>query len=114
MVRSARDATDVRVSMSNDRSDRAPGPDHREIYLIIAALVVGIALGPLVLGHRRLAIFDTSEAGAQPMRLPEAGLVVSYNGELYNHPELRRELEDAGVEFRSGCDTEVLLRGYER
>lgn len=75
----------------------------------------GIAeLGPLVLGHRRLAIFDTSEAGAQPMRLPDAGLVISYNGELYNHPELRRELEDAGVEFRSGCDTEVLLRGYER
>lgn len=44
--------------MSNDRSDRAPGPDHREIYLIIAALVVGIALGPLVLGTIAPVTYD--------------------------------------------------------
>ncbi|MGE0710920.1 MAG: asparagine synthase (glutamine-hydrolyzing) [Planctomycetota bacterium] len=73
-----------------------------------------VSLGPLALGHRRLAIFDPTPAGAQPMHLADAGLWVSYNGEIYDHPELRAELEAAGVSFRTRCDTEVLLRAYER
>lgn len=64
----------------------------------------------VALGHRRLAIQDLSEAGSQPMRL--GPLWVVFNGELYNYPDLRRELEAAGCVFRSHCDTEALLHGY--
>jgi len=72
--------------------------------------------GPVVFGHRRLAIFELSSAGAQPMRIVSEGreLVVTYNGEIYNHPELRAELEGLGEEFQSGSDTEVLLVAYAR
>jgi asparagine synthase (glutamine-hydrolysing) len=72
--------------------------------------------GPVALGHRRLAIFELSEAGAQPMRIERDGreLVVTYNGELYNHPELRAELEGLGEVFQTGSDTEVLLVAYAR
>lgn len=62
--------------------------------------------------HRRLAIIDLSPRGAQPMSLPQAGLTITYNGEIYNYRELRRELESAGAVFRSDCDTEVLLHLY--
>ncbi|MCL4838855.1 MAG: asparagine synthetase B, partial [Thermoanaerobaculia bacterium] len=65
--------------------------------------------GDLALGHRRLAIIDLSPAGAQPMSTPDGRYTVVYNGEIYNHRELRRELESAGVAFRTASDTEVLL-----
>jgi asparagine synthase (glutamine-hydrolysing) len=65
-----------------------------------------------VLGHRRLAIFDLSEAGHQPMLSPDGALGVVFNGAIYNFRELRRELESAGVTFASETDTEVLLHGY--
>ncbi|MDX3385858.1 asparagine synthase (glutamine-hydrolyzing) [Streptomyces niveiscabiei] len=68
--------------------------------------------GEVHLGHRRLAIIDLSETGAQPMA--KAGLVLTYNGELYNAPELRAELEGAGVRFRGTSDTEVLLEAWRR
>ena len=64
------------------------------------------------LGHRRLAIIDLSERGAQPMRDLEAGLVISFNGEIYNYRVLRAELEKRGHRFVSDSDTEVLLRMY--
>ncbi len=64
------------------------------------------------LAHRRLSVVDLTPAGAQPMIGP-GGVVVSYNGEIYNHPELRRELKAART-FRSTSDTEVLLAAYER
>ena len=67
---------------------------------------------PVALGHRRLAILDPTPAGAQPMHDEQRGVSVVYNGELYNSPELRRELEARGARFRSGTDTEVLLRGW--
>jgi len=64
------------------------------------------------LGHRRLSIIDLSEAAAQPMREPGRAAIV-FNGEIYNHAELRTELEQAGVAFATDhSDTEVLLRGY--
>ncbi|MGH3134082.1 MAG: asparagine synthase (glutamine-hydrolyzing) [Gaiellaceae bacterium] len=66
------------------------------------------------LGSRRLAILDVSPRGHQPMEDAETGVVVSYNGEIYNYVELRGELEQEGESFTSGCDTEVLLRSYLR
>lgn len=68
--------------------------------------------GALGLGHRRLAILDLSEAGHQPMATPDGRYVISYNGEIYNFRELRKELEAAGRTFQSRCDTEVLLQAY--
>jgi asparagine synthase (glutamine-hydrolysing) len=67
--------------------------------------------GPAGLGNRRLAIIDLSRAGHQPMS-DETGLVITYNGELYNFRELRGELERLGHRFRSQTDTEVVLRAY--
>jgi asparagine synthase (glutamine-hydrolysing) len=66
----------------------------------------------VALGHRRLSILDLSNRAAQPMASADGRLVVTYNGEIYNYPELRRELETAGAYFRTGCDTEVLLHLY--
>lgn len=68
--------------------------------------------GRVTLGHVRLAIQDTSDAGAQPMHHP-ADLHQTVNGEFYNYPELRRSFgPDTG--FRSDCDSEVLMHGYAR
>ncbi len=64
------------------------------------------------LGHRRLSIIDVSSAGAQPMLLPEQQLAITFNGEIYNYRELRAGLEKQGRQFRSHCDTEVLLHLY--
>lgn len=68
----------------------------------------------VALGHRRLAILDLTDAGAQPMSLPARGLTLTFNGEIYNHPELRRELESAGAVYRSTCDAETILHGYAK
>ncbi|MER6418075.1 asparagine synthase (glutamine-hydrolyzing) [Streptomyces sp. NPDC001137] len=68
--------------------------------------------GEVHLGHRRLSIIDLTETGAQPM--VSDGLALTYNGELYNAPELRAELEAAGVRFRGTSDTEVLLEAWRR
>lgn len=65
------------------------------------------------LGHRRLSIRDLSSAGRQPMLDPTGRVVVSFNGEIYNDQELRRELEqDFGFTFRTHTDTELLPVGY--
>lgn len=65
-----------------------------------------------LLGHRRLAILDTSSAGEQPMRCPVSGNTLVFNGAIYNFPELREELRALGCVFRTDCDTEVLLQGW--
>jgi asparagine synthase (glutamine-hydrolysing) len=66
----------------------------------------------VTLGHNRLAIIDLSEKGAQPMKSADGSLVITYNGELYNYRELRREL--TGYPFKSETDTEVILAAYAK
>jgi len=82
------------------------GPDGEGVWLDEGA---GIALG-----HRRLAIIDLSPAAQQPMTASDGRYVLSFNGEIYNFRELRRELEAAGIRFRSQSDTEVLLESCAR
>ena len=67
----------------------------------------------VALGHRRLSIIDTSEAGKQPMSNETGTVWVTYNGEIYNYKEARGELASAGHVFASQSDTEVLVHGYE-
>ena len=64
------------------------------------------------LGHRRLAIFDLSEAGHQPMLSPDGSIGIVFNGAIYNFRGLRRELQELGYQFQSQTDTEVLVHGY--
>jgi asparagine synthase (glutamine-hydrolysing) len=65
--------------------------------------------GPLGLGHRRLSILDLSERGRQPMATRDGRYVITYNGEVYNYLELRKELEAKGYVFQTDTDTEVVL-----
>ena len=66
--------------------------------------------GPLGIGHARLAIIDLA-GGEQPLANEDEDVWVTFNGEIYNHHELRAELSDH--RFRTRCDTEVLVHGYE-
>ena len=81
---------------------QARGPDSGGVF----------AQGAQAWGHRRLKIMDLSESAQQPMVDPELGLGIVFNGAVYNHPELRRELEAKGYRFYSHGDTEVLLKAY--
>ena len=67
-----------------------------------------------IFGHRRLSIFDLSDAGRQPMLSDDGQIGIVFNGAIYNFLDLRRELEGHGQRFRSRCDTEVLVRGYQQ
>src|SRR5205807_1643555 len=69
--------------------------------------------GWLGLGHRRLSILDLSPLGRQPMARAEAAWI-TFNGEIYNFPALRKDLEAAGDRFRGTGDTEVLLATLAR
>jgi asparagine synthase (glutamine-hydrolysing) len=77
------------------------------------SVVISTGGAMLGLGNRRLAIQDISPLGHQPMHNENTGDVLVYNGEIYNAPELKEVLQNAGHCFRGHSDTEVLLRGYE-
>jgi asparagine synthase (glutamine-hydrolysing) len=79
------------------------GPDDEGYYIA----------GPLGLGFRRLSIIDLA-GGHQPMSDSEKSVWVVFNGEIYNFPELKRELEAFGHVFRTKCDTEVIVHGYKQ
>jgi len=78
------------------------GPDASGFY----------SAGPLALGHRRLAVIDLSERSNQPMVDETLGLVLVFNGTIYNYPELREQLIEKGYQFFSGGDSEVILKAY--
>ena len=78
------------------------GPDGRGVYVRDNA----------GLGHRRLSVIDIA-GGAQPMANAEDTCAIVYNGEIYNHLDIRRELEGKGYRFRTRSDTEVILHAYE-
>jgi asparagine synthase (glutamine-hydrolysing) len=80
------------------------GPDDRGVWVDATACVA--------LGHTRLAIIDLSAAGAQPMVSRCGRFVLSYNGEVFNAPELRAALEGQGRVFRGHSDTEVMVEGF--
>lgn len=86
---------------------RARGPDSEGSWLDRAA---GLALA-----HRRLAILDLSEEGHQPMLSPSGRYVITYNGEVYNYREIRREIEarSSAIRWRGGSDTEVILAAID-
>jgi asparagine synthase (glutamine-hydrolysing) len=90
---------DLLHSMNQTQFHR--GPDGEGIY---AQPGVGLA-------HRRLAIIDL-KGGAQPMSTPDGRVTVTYNGEIYNFQDLRRELETLGYTFHTRCDTEVILYAW--
>lgn len=81
---------------------RRRGPDHEGHFRD----------GPVALGHRRLSIIDLSSAADQPMHDGATGLTIVFNGTIYNYPELRRELQGRGHDFRSSGDTEVIIKAY--
>ncbi|MBK8547523.1 MAG: hypothetical protein IPL63_09085 [Saprospiraceae bacterium] len=64
------------------------------------------------LGHRRLSIIDL-DTGDQPMFSNDGNIVLVYNGEIYNFPEIRADLEKEGVHFATHSDTEVVIEGYK-
>lgn len=66
----------------------------------------------LSFGHRRLAIFDLSDMGRQPMTYLDGRYTITFNGEIFNFHELKAELARMGYKFRSTCDTEVILAAY--
>jgi asparagine synthase (glutamine-hydrolysing) len=85
---------------------RHRGPDAEGIFLEEG--------GRTGFAHRRLAVIDLSETGAQPMYSPDGERVIVFNGEIYNFAEIRTELEENGIRFRGGSDTEVILAAHAR
>src|SRR5215475_8964949 len=100
---------------------QTPPVDREELLRIREAMIkrgpdgAGAWLAPdgrVGLAHRRLAIIDLADTGAQPMTTADGRLTITFNGEIYNYRALRRELESKGYRFRSQSDTEVLLHLY--
>ena len=92
---------DATVLSRMNASLRHRGPDGDGLY-------VGSGIG---LAHRRLSIIDL-ERGQQPMFNEDKSVAVVYNGEIYNFPELKKELESKGYRFKTHCDTEVVIHGW--
>lgn len=68
--------------------------------------------GHVALGHRRLSIIDLDARSSQPMFSHDGKYVITFNGEIYNYIELKKELSDRGAVFKTSCDTEVIIEAY--
>jgi asparagine synthase (glutamine-hydrolysing) len=101
-------AASARVAEALAKALAHRGPDDHGVE----TLPVGSEGRSLTLVHRRLSIIDLSPLGHQPMFDPTTGNWIVYNGEIFNFRELRREREAGGDRFRSGSDTEVILKLY--
>ena len=82
------------------------GPDDAGIFIDRESNVA--------IGNRRLSILDLSPLGHQPMCNDDESLWITYNGEIYNFPELKSELQSLGYQFKSNSDTEVILKAFEQ
>jgi len=100
---SARDERDAVTAMRDAMSHR--GPDDAGLW--------ASADNRVVLAHRRLSIVDLSAAGHQPMSNEDGTVWITFNGEIYNHADLRPGLESKGHKFRSRTDTEAIVHQYE-
>lgn len=101
------DCSAERVATAMNDAIRHRGPDDFGVWADSDA--------PFVVGHRRLSIVDLSQAGHQPMASPSGRYLIAYNGEIYNHAELREQLAALGssAQWRGHSDTETLLAGFE-
>ena len=100
------DADEITATLQNmTRSLAHRGPDAEGYWME----------GEVALGHRRLAILDLSDAGAQPMRSESYRYIILFNGESYNHLNMRRDIaaEGAAPDWRGHSDTETLLAGIK-
>ena len=93
---------DRRILNELNQTQTHRGPDEGELYL-----EPGVGFG-----HRRLSIMDVS-SGQQPLFNEDGSVVVIFNGEIYNYQELAKELVARGHQFRTHCDTEVIVHGWE-
>lgn len=91
------------LAMANTLKHR--GPDSSGVWI---QPVTSVAFG-----HRRLSILDLSESGHQPMTSHSGRFTICYNGEVYNHPALRKELEQKGHSFKGSSDTETILAAID-
>jgi len=80
------------------------GPDDEGLFIDTSA---GLALG-----HRRLTIIDLTMTGHQPMTTPDGRYTITYNGEVYNYQEIRKDMESQGIPFKGSSDTEVVLNAF--
>ncbi len=93
---------DLQLIEKMKRQMEARGPDEGGTF----------AVGSRAFGHRRLKIMDLTAESQQPMIDPSLGLGIVFNGAIYNHPGLRKELQALGYSFNSEGDTEVVLKAY--
>ena len=100
----SRETVDATRLRSATAALRHRGPDTCGIY-IEANHRIGF-------GHTRLSIIDLSSGGDQPMKAADGQIVITFNGEIYNYRELRRDFANSGYVFKTQSDTEVLLAGY--
>lgn len=98
-------------AMTDSLSHR--GPDDRGTLLLRPGEGANRGKTGVAFGHRRLSIIDLSEAGRQPLANEDETVWVTFNGEIYNFPELRAELEAKGHRFKTETDTEVIVHLYE-
>jgi asparagine synthase (glutamine-hydrolysing) len=97
----------------DDRGLLFSGPEGLRVHDEVREAPAPTSSNVVALGHTRLSIIDLTRAGRQPMSNEDGRLWITYNGEIYNFKEIRRELQQKGHRFRSNTDTEVIVHAYE-